>query len=108
MTDDPRKRWAQCTGFQWDAGNDTKNGERHEVTGAEAEQVFFSIPFLVAADVAHSQTEERFYGLGQTADGRLLFVVWTLRGAFIRVISARAMSRNEQRIYADAQAQTDS
>ncbi len=30
-----------CTGFEWDDGNLLKNWEKHEVSAAECEQVFF-------------------------------------------------------------------
>ncbi|MAE70556.1 MAG: hypothetical protein CME06_08825 [Gemmatimonadetes bacterium] len=92
-----------CTSFEWDEGNATKNWERHEVTQAECEEVFFLEPLLVSADPAHSQAEARFYALGQTLESRRLFVVFTIRGERIRVISARNMSRRERRTYERAQ-----
>lgn len=98
---DPLDRLAGCTGFQWDAGNAEKNWEKHRVSTAECEQLFFNRPLLVADDVAHSQAEPRFYALGRTDEGRLLFVVVTLRGELIRVISARDMSRKERKAYGE-------
>ncbi|HEV2148549.1 MAG TPA: BrnT family toxin [Longimicrobiaceae bacterium] len=59
----------------------------------------FNQPLVVAEDVAHSQQEDRFYALGHADGGRMLFVVFTLRGALIRVISARDMSRKERKVY---------
>ena len=103
MADDSRKRLAQCTGFQWDAGNADKNWERHQVTQGEAEQVFFRHPLLVLGDAKHSASEERFFALGATAAERRLFLVFTLRGKLIRVISARDMNGQERRIYDRAQ-----
>jgi uncharacterized DUF497 family protein len=47
----------------------------------------------------HSESELRFLALGQTDTGRRLFIVFTARNDFIRVISARDMSREEQKIY---------
>ncbi|MBT8463026.1 MAG: BrnT family toxin [Gemmatimonadetes bacterium] len=76
-----------------------KNWERHRVSAAECEQVFFQRPVLIAADPRHSQDEPRFAALGQTADGKLLTIVFTIRGTSIRVISARPMSRRERRVY---------
>ena len=38
---------AKCTGFQWDAGNATKNWEAHRVSQAECEQIFFNQPLLL-------------------------------------------------------------
>lgn len=90
---------AGCTGFEWDSGNIEKNWERHRVSAGECEQVFFQRPILVAPDSKHSQNEPRYAALGQTAAGRRLTVVFTIRGTLIRVISARAMSRRERRMY---------
>lgn len=96
---------AQSTGFQWDDGNATKNWDAHQVSAAEAEQVFFNRPFVAAADAAHSTSEPRHAALGSTDGGRLLAVVFTLRGNLIRVISARDMSRRERRIYGKIKAE---
>lgn len=87
-------------GFDWDTGNARKN-ERHGVTQAEAEQVFFDPRFLIAADDKHSQSEPRLHGLGTTAAGRPIHVTFTLRfdGTKVRVISARVMSRKERVYY---------
>ena len=87
-----------CTGFEWDEGNATKSWKRHRVGRSECEEVFFLEP-LVVEDEAHSQKESRFYALGKTSAGRPLFVVFTVRGDWIRVISARPMSQRERRVY---------
>lgn len=92
-------RLHRCTGFDWDEGNSGKNWNRHRVSDGECEEVFFSHPLVAAADEKHSQTEERLYVLGRTESGRRLFVVCTIRGERIRVISARAMTRKERRHY---------
>ena len=86
-----------------DTGNSRKSADKHGVSQAEAEQVFFNDP-LVLADLAHSGSEARFHALGRTDEARLLHVTFTLRGggARIRVISARAMHRRERRIYEQA------
>ena len=86
-------------GFDWSGGNAEKNWERHQVTPLEAEQVFFNTPVLAGADVDHSQREKRFYALGQTDEGRELFVAFTLRAKRLRVVSVRDMSRKERRVY---------
>ena len=104
---DLHARLASATGFQWDAGNATKNWTKHTVSQAECEQLFFNVPLVLAADVEHSGTEPRFFALGQTDDGRLMFVVFTLRDTLIRVISARPMSRREREVYRNAQAEED-
>ncbi len=94
---------AKITNFDWDEGNARKN-EKHGVSTAEAEQVFFNKPLLVLEDCKHSILEPRFHALGRTDKIRLLHITFTLRdaGEKIRVISARNMHRKERVIYEKA------
>lgn len=91
----------RLVGFQWDAGNARKSADKHGVTQAEAEQVFFNEPLLVAGDIGHSRSERRYHALGVTKAGRQLHVTFTLReqNTRIRVISARDMHRKERARY---------
>lgn len=91
---------ATIEGFDWDAGNATKN-DKHAVSASETEQVFFNQPLIVLADATHSQSEPRFHALGHTDAGRLLQISFTLRrdGTLIRVISARDMHKKERVVY---------
>jgi uncharacterized DUF497 family protein len=93
-----------CTGFDWDEGNVDKNWHRHGVAFWEAEDVFFNEPLLVRSDGLHGSTEARYLALGQTNSGRLLFVSFTVRGALLRVISARDMTRREVVAYGRSKA----
>ena len=95
--------WTKITGFNWDDGNVRKN-EKHGVSMAEAEQVFFNAPLLILEDFKHSHQESRFHALGKTDDRRLLHITFTLRqtGEKVRVISARDMHRKERAIYEKA------
>lgn len=95
---------AQCTGFEWDTGNAEKNARAHWVGQSESEQVFFNRPVVIAPDLAHSDTEERYAALGKTHADRRLAVVFTIRGTLVRIISARDMSRRDRRLYAQADA----
>ena len=88
----------RITGFDWDKGNERKNA-KHGVTPAEAEQVFLNEPLVVLDDLKHSGNEQRFHALGQTGEGRLLHITFTIRTNMIRVISARDMHRKEREIY---------
>jgi uncharacterized DUF497 family protein len=94
---------SQTTGFNWDSGNSRKN-EKHGVTMAESEQVFFNQPLLLLEDATHSQIEPRLHALGKTDEGRALHITFTLRqsGTLIRVISARDMHRKERSVYEQA------
>jgi len=94
----------RIVGFQWDDGNARKSADKHGVSQAEAEQVFFNVPLLAVDDEAHSEHEPRIHVLGKSDSGRLLHISCTLRqsGTYIRVISARAISRKERSINAKA------
>jgi uncharacterized DUF497 family protein len=94
--DDPQ----DLESFDWDAANIEKLWRRHGVTQAECEEVFFDNDKLISYDSEHSYHEERYQALGRTAAGRLLFIVFTLRGGQLRAISARDMTRREQSTYA--------
>ena len=91
------QKLADCTGFEWDEGNAAKNWHKHAVSQAECEQVFFNTPLILRPDEKHSLSATRYYALGRTDRDRLLFVVWTVRGDTIRIISARDMTEAERR-----------
>jgi len=88
-----------CVGFQWDEGNSEKNWISHQVRKSECEQIFFNQPLILGNDLKHSTFEQRYYALGQTDDGRKLFIVCTIRENRIRIISARDMSKKEREVY---------
>ena len=90
----------ECTGFDWDAGNTDKNWEKHRVTDGECEELSFNEPLIVRRDSGHSRREARYYALGQTGAGRLLFLAFVIRGTLVRVISVRDMTRKERNTYA--------
>lgn len=94
----------RITGFDWDTGNERKNADSHQISQAEAEQLFFHQPLLITVDTSHSWQEARYHALGQSAAGRLLHVAFNLRfeDTKIRIISARDMSRREGRSYEQA------
>ena len=56
---------SRIVGFDWDAGNARKN-EKHGVTQAEIEQIFFRQPLIIGPDPGHSATESRYHALGRT------------------------------------------
>ena len=61
---------------------------------------------MVQDDITHSKIEKRFYALGKTDSKRALFIAFTVRNNFIRVISARDMSRKERKVYDNEKANT--
>jgi uncharacterized protein len=94
----------QITGFDWDDGNSRKSADKHDVSQAEAESVFFNDPLIVVEDAKHSEGGQRLNALGKTAQNRLLHITFTLRqnGTMVRVISARDMHRKERKAYEQA------
>jgi len=94
--------FSKITGFEWDDGNREKNWDAHKVAWWEIEETFFHQLLVIAPDLFHSGQEPRFHALGHTKAGRLLHVVFTVRGTRIRPISARNMSRKERRVYGQA------
>lgn len=89
--------------FEWDQGNQSKSYVKHKVTTEEIEELFMLNEAIrtLGAQTSPIVSEPRFGLLGITKKGRHLFVCFTLRGAGIRVISAREMSKKERKLYAE-------
>jgi uncharacterized DUF497 family protein len=84
--------------FQWDDAKAAQNFAKHGVS-FEAAKGVFKDPFAVEFnDDRDDYGEERFIIIG-LADGRLLFVAYTMRDEAIRIISARAAEPFEKREY---------
>lgn len=83
--------------FEWDRIKAKTNKRRHGIDFADAVGVFDDPLALTLPDLHTS--EERFVTLGQDYLDRLVIVVWTWRGEFIRVISAREPTARERRQY---------
>jgi uncharacterized DUF497 family protein len=86
--------------FQWDDAKAAKNYAKHGVTFEAARDVFDDPFALDWPDGNQDQDEQRFVTLGMV-EGRLLFVVYTMRGDAIRIISARLAESFERRMYHD-------
>lgn len=86
---------SKIEGFEWDRGN-LGHIKIHKVVYTECEEIFSNKPLFINEDKTHSKIEERFQALGQTNNGRLLFVSLTIRSNKIRVVSARDQNRKER------------
>ena len=73
--------------FDWDPEKDVENQQKHSVSFGRAQYAFADPKRVIAKDVSHSQTEERFYCFGEV-DGGVLTVRFTYRAAVIRIIGA--------------------
>lgn len=82
--------------FEWDEAKAAANRTKHGVTFRAARKVFDDVFAIDGVD--EYDDEERFYTIG-IAEGRLLFVAYTLRNGTIRIISARAAEPHERRKY---------
>ena len=83
----------------WGARKAAANKKKHGVSFEEAATVFADALSLTGADPEHSVGERRWITFGQSVRGRLLAVAHTDEGNIIRVISARAATRYEKRLY---------
>jgi uncharacterized protein len=89
--------------FEWDSGNEQKNWITHRVSAVEAEEPFFSEERLVLEDKRHStEHEARYILIGKSKQGRLLFIVYTIRKEKIRIISCRDADKKEVLLYEKA------
>jgi len=72
---------------------------KHNVNDKETEEVFFDKKRYIFKDKLHSNNEERFRIIGKTKRQRLLFIVFTIRGNKIRIVSARDINKKEVYLY---------
>ena len=85
--------------FEWDPEKARENEQNHEVTFAEASEVFDDDHSSSAPDPDHSLAENRYLIFGVSRGGRFLVVSYTEREDRIRLISARLMTPRERRAY---------
>lgn len=86
--------------FEWDKGNKDKSRLKHGVTTDEAESIFTNEESVILPDEKHSFVEKRLAIFGRSELDRHLYVIFTVRGKKIRIISARRMHREEVEKYA--------
>lgn len=85
------------TRFEWDFDKDTENQQKHGVSFSLAREAFLDPNRVIARDLAHSESEERFYCFGSVGGG-VLTVRFTYRKYVIRIIGA-GYWRKGKRIY---------
>ncbi|MEO5932132.1 MAG: BrnT family toxin [Duganella sp.] len=86
--------------FEWDEQKAEANLRKHGVTFEEAKTVFYDLAMKLRLDFAYSDGETRYFALGISHGGRLLWVCHCYRGAdVIRLISARKANKAELKIY---------
>ena len=83
--------------FEWDSDKDAENQRKHGVSFALGRKAFLDPKRVIARDIAHSGSEERFYCFGAVGEG-ILTVRFTYRDEVIRIIGA-GYWRKGKRIY---------
>ncbi len=83
--------------FEWNQAN-RSHVRQHLVEPAEAEDALLDRA-RVGARAYRVRGEQRWFSLGATEDGRVLFVVFTRRRSKIRIITARDATPREKRRY---------
>ncbi|MGR3179568.1 MAG: BrnT family toxin [Candidatus Anammoxibacter sp.] len=85
--------------FEWNEEKAKENFRKHKISFEEAKTIF-SDPFLTTyPDRLHSNNEQRYINIGVSRKGRVLILIHTERGKYIRIISCRKATRNERRTY---------
>ena len=83
--------------FDWDDYNIDHIAE-HGLEPEEVEEALHD-PRRIGVPAYNVSHERRWAVLGATEDGRILFVVFTRRQGFIRVVTARGATDRERRWY---------
>ena len=83
--------------FEWDFDKDAENQQKHGVSFGLAQEAFLDPKRVIARDLTHSESEERFYCFGSVGGG-VLTVRFTYRKYVIRIIGA-GYWRKGKRIY---------
>ena len=84
--------------FEYDPQKAQTNRQKHGVSFAEAEFVFFD-PLAIHDVDPDATDEERFIAVGMGSSRLLLVVVYTMRGDAVRLISARRATHQEAKTY---------
>lgn len=85
--------------IEYDPDKAAANPLNHDgVTFEEAKAVLLD-PYALTREDTDIEGEQRFVTLGMGANGRILVVVWTLRGECVRLISAWKANEPQRRRY---------
>jgi hypothetical protein len=87
--------------FDWDSEN-VGHIAKHDVAPEEVEEVILGDPLDIGFDVVNG--EERWSYLGETDDGRILWITITLRGKRMRVVTAFEPEKHWKAFYLEEMA----
>ena len=85
--------------FEWDDNKAKLNLQKHGIAFHEALTCFYDPVQLAFYDPDHIENEHREILVGNSTQGRLLVVIYTIRSEHIRIISARPATKREVKDY---------
>jgi hypothetical protein len=88
--------------FEWDENKNQKNIEKHGIDFNDAKEVFQDKNHLSSQDLRKDYGEERWKAIGQIFE-TVIAVIYTMRDAITRIISARRASQKERAEYEEHQ-----
>ena len=80
--------------IEYDESKNLTNIRKHGISFTTATAAFDDANALITYDEIHSEGEDRFNLMGMV-DGHILFIVYTMRGEVVRMISARLATKRE-------------
>ena len=86
--------------FEWGYEKEQRNIKIHKISFETAKLVFNDNNRIELFDINHSGAEDRIITIGKV--DKVLFVVYTERGEKTRIISARAATKAERRLYGNS------
>jgi hypothetical protein len=93
--------------FEWDENKARMNVQKHNVRFDEARTLFNDPRLLTYPDEYHSEAEDRYISIGQSARNRVLLAVHTEREEaedtlIVRIISCRKATASERQAYEES------
>lgn len=90
--------------FEWDEIKAADNVYKHGISFELAATIFYDPRLLTVADLAHSETEERWLSIGMASNGSILCIVYLWSESEpvvtkVRLISARKATPAEAKYY---------
>ena len=83
--------------FEWESEKERLIAKKHNISMDEVKRIFDDPFRIMQYDRAHSGLEERWQTLGKA--NKVLFAVFTERGAKTRIITARKATSEERSVY---------
>jgi len=84
--------------IEYDEHKNLTNIRKHGLSFETASSAFNDPAAVIIYDEDHSITEDRYNLIGAVKGG-ILFIVYTMRGEMIRLISARPATKRERKRY---------